>query len=485
LDKFFNAVFLHRKKKIVPTAELPPARPRPAPRPVTPGESSLLSPDSDEGFNIRKNWERAARLTKMRKEATASIASGASEAEAPPESNYPTSGRSEDNGEGPHEEGRGDAGGKGKGDEVEVEVEEEGEDKDQDEEGDEDQDEDQGQDQDRDQDKDKDEDQDQNQDQDEDDDGEGEEDDGEDDRHCQDSDIEHWAFSRMIRHGLDPNDTEVQDVLRHGPPRYEEAGDESDQDTNAVAADEDGESSSADDPLHEYNFNEWMCYIGDPMQEGVQTNFDKLTRYRIRGDREWLPIPEGLRAPRYAPGQDQHADQHVLACSKLGTRSSNFPEPHPPKASAKEVQSHNPPPAQLPKPKPPAAAPAKISAGGSDKPKSAAGNARAAHSPQPKPKIPSAPAPVKISAGGPDKPMSGAGGAKVNSCGLRQTLIGLGMAMEPSTEAVVDESDPSGSDYSETLKDARRRNGGDDDDDDDESEDGENCETGGKRSVGN
>ena len=214
------------------------------------------------------------------------------------------------------------------------------------------------------------------------------------------------------------------------------------------------------------------------MQEGVQTNFDKLTRYRIRGDQEWLSIPEGLRTPRYAPGQDQHADQHILACSKLGMHSSNFPEPQPSKASVKEVQSHGPPPTQLPKPKPPAAAPAKISTGSSDKPKSRTGGAKAAHSPQPKPKASSAPVPVKTSA---DKPMSSAGGAKVNPRGLRQMLIGLGMAMEPSKDTVVDKSNASGSDYSETLKDTQWRNGGDEDDD--ELEDEENHETGGKCSI--
>ena len=51
----------------------------------------------------------------------------------------------------------------------------------------------------------------------------------------------------MICHRLDPNDAEVQEVLRHGPLRYEEVGDESDQDTNAAVTDEGGEPSSADD----------------------------------------------------------------------------------------------------------------------------------------------------------------------------------------------------------------------------------------------
>jgi hypothetical protein len=398
----------------------------------------LLSPDSDEGFNIRKNRERAARLTKMRKEATASIASGASEAGGPPESNYPTSGRSEGNEE-PQEEDTGDMG------------------------NEEDQDEDQ---------------------------------DGEDDVQRQDSDLERRAYSRMIRHGLDPNDDEVQDVLRHGPPRYEEGGGESD--TNAMPNEEGADPSSPGDPEHEYNFNEWVRYIGDPMQEGAQTNVDKLTRYRIRGDQEWLPIPDGLRVPRCAPDQEQHADQHTLACRKLGKRASNFPEPKPSKAPAKAVRRDTPPPSQLPKSNPPPAGPVKMAAGGSHKPKSSAGNAKAKPSQLPKSK-PSTATPAKIGAGGPDKPKSSAGNAKVNPRGLMRTLMELGMAMEPSADAVVDESETSGSDYSETRKDAQRRRGGEEDeededeededeedeDDEDESEDEDNREAGGKGSSSN
>ena len=92
---------------------LPPARPHPTPRPVIPGESALLPPDSDDGFNIRKRRERDALLAKMRKEAAASIAakaapSVASGADAPPESVYPTSGYSDENeDEGVQEEGTG------------------------------------------------------------------------------------------------------------------------------------------------------------------------------------------------------------------------------------------------------------------------------------------------------------------------------------------------------------------------------------------
>jgi len=369
---------------------LPPARPCPTPRPVTPGESALLPPDSDDGFNIRKRRERDALLAKMRKEAAASIAAKAaasvasaasvvaSGADAPPESVYPTSGHSDENeDEGLQEEGMGQ--GPGLDDEEEE--------------------------------------------------GSGQDEGDDEDAPRLDSDFERRAFSRMIRHGLDPRDSDVQEVLRHGPPPcYEEGEDESE---------DDGVANN----VHEYNFNEWVHYEGGPMQEGPQSNVEKLTRYRIRGDKAWLPIPDGLRVPRHSSNQEQQVEQHLLACRKLGTTPINFRESQPPKATAKVVQRLVPPPSQPTKPK----------------------------------SKPSAPGPAKIGAGGPDKTMSGAGNSKVNPRGLRQTLIELGMAVEPNADMEVDESDPSGSDYSETRKDARRRMGeGDaDESEDEESSDGD------------
>ena len=178
------------------------------------------------------------------------------------------------------------------------------------------------------------------------------------------------------------------------------------------------------------------------MQEGAQSNVQKLTRYRIRSDKAWLPIPDGLRVPCYSSNQEQQVEQHFLACRKLGTTPINFRESQPPKATAKVIQKLAPPPSQPPKPK----------------------------------SKPSAPGPVKTSAGGTDKLTSGAGNSKVNPRGLRQTLIALGMAVEPSADMEVDESDPSGSDYSETRKDAQRRMGGDGGGDADESEDEESSD---------
>ena len=336
----------------------------------------LLPPDSDDGFNIRKNRERAALLAKMRKEAAASAAS---DAEVPPESNYPTSGRSEGDEEEPQEEEQGEAEG--------VDDEE----------------------------------------------YEGEDEDGEDVTLRQDSDFERRTFSRMIRHGIDPNDGEAQDVLRHGPPRHEKVEVESEEESS-TAAQESAELPGADGPVHEYNFNEWVRYVGDPMEEGAQTDVDKLTRYRIRGDRDWLPIPDGLRCPRYASNQEQQVDQHVLACSKLGRRASNFPEPQLSKPPSKTMRSSAPLPSQPLKSNQRAALPAKAGARVTDQGTGSAGN------------------------------------AKVNPRGLRQMLIELGMAKEPSADMEVDESDPSGSDYSETRKDAQRRKGEEEEEEEEEDE---------------
>jgi len=214
----------------------------------------------------------------MRKEATVSIASGVSKANPPPESNHPNSGRSEDS----EQELRGEGQGKGG-------------DGDDEEDWDEDQDEEGG-------------------------------------LLLQGSDLWHWTFSRTIRQ-LGPRNGDAQGVLRHGRPCYEEGGGDSELNTNATLANEGAELPGPDDPVYEYSYNEWFHYIGDPMEEGEQSNIDKLTRYRIRGDQEWLPIPEGFRAPRYSSYQEQEVEQHLLACSKLGARASNFEDPRIPTAA--------------------------------------------------------------------------------------------------------------------------------------------------------
>ena len=63
------------------------------------------------------------------------------------------------------------------------------------------------------------------------------------------------------------------------------------------------------------------------MKEGEQTNIDKLTRYCIQGNQEWLPIPGGLCTPRYSSYQEEEVRQHLLACNKLGSQASNFKDP--------------------------------------------------------------------------------------------------------------------------------------------------------------
>ena len=106
--------------------ELPTAKPCPIPCPTTPGESDWFSSNSDDGFNICKNWERVAKLAKMCKEVATSTTSGTSEADPPPESNHPNSGCSESNEQELQEEGQGKGGDKD---------DEEDQDEDQDEEG--------------------------------------------------------------------------------------------------------------------------------------------------------------------------------------------------------------------------------------------------------------------------------------------------------------------------------------------------------------
>ena len=75
--------------------------------------------------------------------------------------------------------------------------------------------------------------------------------------------------------------------------------------------------------------------------------------------------------------------------------------------------------------------------------------------------------------------------AKVNHRRLRQMLIKLGMAHVPDANMEVDESKPSGRDYSETEKGTCRRHGmGSESEELEESEDDKNGKASGERSGG-
>ena len=509
---------LPKSKKATAVVELPamcrppPGTRRPVPCPINPIELDWLSSDSDDGFNICKNRERVARLANIRKGTPASAASGASEADVPPESNCPTSRRSEGDEE---EEGRGEEEGKGD-EEGQDEEEDEGDEEGQDEEDEGQDEEDEGDEEGQDEEEDK-----------GDEEGQDEEED-KDDEEAQDKE------DGVIRYGLDPNGSDVQDVLRHGPLCYEEGDDGSEADASTTPANEGAELPRPDNPVHKYNYNEWFRYIGDPMEEGEQTNVDKLTRYRIRGDREWLPIPEGLRTPCYLSYQEEEVRQHLLACNKLGSQASNFKDPRipddrpptarpsnpvaqPSNASAKAARSTTPPPSQ---PRRPASA--------SQRPTPAVSNAPASTSARTlvptqasdtaatrftnmekderilrkllhhydaeteqvrdeflrlngaEKQRPSRSSPIANQASS-HGAKNAAPSTKVDRRRLRQTLIELGMANVPDTNMEVNESEPSRSDYSETEKDARRRRGaGSESEESEESEDEKDDKAGGE-----
>ena len=183
-----------------------------------------------------------------------------------------------------------------------------------------------------------------------------------------DSDFERRVLNRAVQLGLDPNDRAVRELLRHGRPGFavgfdqdgsegcpeeraslapvaasdqpgleqqledlegsedgdqggeEDQGDEEDQDDKEDQGDEEDEEDGGGPATpYELNYNNWSRYTTHGFRTGKQTAVDCLTRYRATGDKMWLPLPHNWLAPRIGdPQQEGKAKLHKKLCFKVG-----------------------------------------------------------------------------------------------------------------------------------------------------------------------
>ena len=267
------------------------SRPRPKPRPVSPGTVAERSPDSDEGFNIGKNRRRlparnARRASRLSLALNPQVpAEGSNSVLQPPVEGIPAPA--------PNlaEDIRASAANS-------LEAEE------------------------------------------------GEEGNSEDGEGRPDSDFERRVLSRAVQLGLDPSDGAVRELLRHGRPGFavgsDQDGHEGHSEERADSApggaddqpelepqpeglededqgDEEDEEEEGPAPPYELNYNNWTRYATHGFKIGEQTAVDRLTRYRATGDTMWLPLPHNWVAPRFVdPQQEEEAKLHEKLCLEAG-----------------------------------------------------------------------------------------------------------------------------------------------------------------------
>ena len=267
------------------------SRPRPKPRPVSPGTVAERSPDSDDGFNIGKNRRRlptrnARRASRLSLTLNPQVPAEASNSVLqPPVEGIPAPG--------PNlaEDVR-----MSTANSLEAE--------------------------------------------------EGEEGNLEDGEGRPDSDFERRVLNRVIQLGLDPNDGAVRELLRHGHPGFTIGSDEDGREGHAEEradsapgeaddqpeleqqpeglededqGDEKDEEEEGPPPPYELNYNNWTRYGTHGFKIGEQTAVDRLTRYRATGDAMWLPLPPTWVAPRFVDlQQEAEAKLHEKLCFEAG-----------------------------------------------------------------------------------------------------------------------------------------------------------------------
>jgi len=300
-----------------------------------------------------------------------------------------------------------------------------------------------------------------------------------------DSDLERRALNRAVQLGLDPNDGAVCELLRHGRPGFAvgsdegghgghseqradsalgEADDQPELEQQPEGSEDEDQGDEEDDeergptPPYELNYNNWTRYATHGFKIGEQTAVDCLTRYRATRDSTWLPLPHSWVAPRFAdPQQEDEAQLHEKLCIEEGLP----PDQHfgavldsdkAAQAAAMESEAKKREDEALK-----AEAARKERARGREE-EALKERARRVDEAAKKER-------VKRDEAGKEQPKQGSAAKEAAKTGsllsrkqIQNNLYQLGMAMEKSRDQrTPTESDPTGSDYSETEREVRKR----------------------------
>jgi hypothetical protein len=266
----------------------------------------------------------------------------------------------------------------------------------------------------------------------------------------QDSDWDRRILNRVVQLGLDPNDGVIRELLRdgrrtNGGIENEDGGDELSSERGREESSPPPESEQEDDPdgspppQFEFNFNKWTRYSAHSLDTGTQTAVDRLTRYRAIGATTWLLIPPGQRAPRLDdPFQEEEAALHEKDCLEAGIHPDHhFGAVLPSRRAVEEAAR-------------------KEEVGRKE---------QSRRDEPPKKEHP------RIEAARKEEVAKKSGGLSRQQ--IQHNLYKLGMAQKQTRDQQTPtESDLSGSDYSETERDARRKKGHEEEEEEEETSSG-------------